>query len=91
MSDTDAGDTLLGIHHINLSVTHLDTSVRWYMEVLGLEKGWEMDDVEGRGKKVALLMPGSSFRLVLTQHSGNHGNDFSEFATGPRSCCVCRA
>jgi catechol 2,3-dioxygenase-like lactoylglutathione lyase family enzyme len=71
-----------GIHHINFSVTDLERSGRWYQDVLGLELGWEMPDVEGRGRKIVLLVPGSSLRLVLSQHQANDGQPASEFRTG---------
>jgi glyoxylase I family protein len=71
-----------GIHHINFTVTDLERSAAWYMDVLGLEKGWEMPDVEGRGRKIALLLPGSPFRLVISQHVSNEGGPASEFRTG---------
>lgn len=70
------------VHHINLSVTDLARSATWYAEVLGLTKGWEMDDTEGRGRKVVLLQAGSPFRLVLSHHQANDGEPFSEFRTG---------
>jgi glyoxylase I family protein len=72
----------LGIHHINLSVTDLERSAAWYIEVLGLTKGWEMEDVEGRGRKFVLLHPGTPLRIVLTAHVANRGESFSEFHTG---------
>jgi glyoxylase I family protein len=71
-----------GIHHITFSVTNLERSTAWYMEVLGLEKGWDMPDVEGRGRKVALLHPTSPLRIVLSLHQSNDGGRFSEFSTG---------
>lgn len=71
-----------GIHHVNFSVTDLERSVAWYIEVLGLTKGWEMEDVEGRGRKVALLHPASSLRIVLSHHRTNPGDPASEFRTG---------
>jgi len=70
------------VHHVNLSVTDLARSAAWYAEVLGLTKGWEMDDTEGQGRKVVLLQAGSPFRLVLSRHQSNDGQPFSEFRTG---------
>ena len=71
-----------GIHHVNFTVTDANTSAEWYIRVLGLEAGWEMEDVEGRGRKIVLLLPGSSLRFVLTQHQANDGRTASEFNTG---------
>ena len=72
----------LGIHHLNLSVTDLERSAAWYREVFGLQSGWEMDDVEGRGRKIILLHPDSPLRIVLSLHQDNDGQPFSEFRTG---------
>ncbi|HEX8919507.1 MAG TPA: VOC family protein [Chloroflexota bacterium] len=70
------------VHHINLSVMDLDRSAEWYERVLGLQKGWEMEDTEGRGKKKILLHSSSPFRLVLSMHQANPGTAASEFRTG---------
>lgn len=71
-----------GVHHVNFSVTDLEGSAAWYQEVLGLNKGWEMEDQEGRGKKVVLLHPASPLRIVLSLHQANTGEPASEFRTG---------
>jgi catechol 2,3-dioxygenase-like lactoylglutathione lyase family enzyme len=41
-----------------------------------------MDDIEGRGRKVALLHPSSPLRIVLSRHQANAGEPASEFRTG---------
>jgi catechol 2,3-dioxygenase-like lactoylglutathione lyase family enzyme len=74
--------TFTGIHHINFTVSDLQRSATWYRDVLGLEAGWEMEDIEGRGQKVVLLVPDSPLRIVLTKHQGNDGAPASELATG---------
>ena len=71
-----------GVHHLNVSVTDLERSGAWYIEVLGLRKGWEMEDVEGRGRKLVLLHPTDPLRIVLSFHGSNNGEPFSEFRTG---------
>ena len=70
------------VHHLNVSVTDLERSEAWYTNVLGLTHGWEMEDVEGRGRKVVLLHPGEPMRIVLSRHQANDGEPFSEFRTG---------
>jgi len=71
-----------GVHHVNFSVTDLERSAAWYAEVLGLTEGWRMEDQGGRGRKVILQHPGSTFRLVLSLHAANDGEPASEFRTG---------
>jgi glyoxylase I family protein len=71
-----------GVHHLNLSVTDLERSAAWYRDVLGLKEGWEMEDVEGRGRKVVLLHPTEPLRIVLSLHQRNEGERFSELRTG---------
>jgi glyoxylase I family protein len=71
-----------GVHHLNLSVTNLERSAAWYRDVLGLKEGWEMEDVEGRGRKIVLLHPTEPLRIVLSLHQSNDGEPFSEFRTG---------
>jgi glyoxylase I family protein len=72
----------IGVHHINLSVADLERSAAWYRKVLRLEEGWDIDDVEGRGRKKVLTHPGTAFRIVLSLHQSNDGSRFSEFKTG---------
>lgn len=71
-----------GVHHLNVSVTDLERSANWYTAVLGLTRGWEMEDVEGRGRKLVLLHPTDPLRIALTFHQSNSGEPFSEFGTG---------
>lgn len=59
------------IHHVNFTVTDLERSAAWYEDILGLTTGWDMEDVEGRGQKVVLLVPESPLRVVLTLHQDN--------------------
>jgi glyoxylase I family protein len=71
-----------GVHHLNLTVTDLERSGDWFRSVLGLKQGWEMEDVQGRGRKLVLLHPTEPVRIVLTVHGSNPGEPFSEFRTG---------
>jgi glyoxylase I family protein len=70
-----------GVHHVNFTVTDIDRSTAWYCNVLGLSVGWNMDQ-EGVWRKVALVQPDSSFRMVLTQHASGNSDEFSELQTG---------
>jgi glyoxylase I family protein len=74
--------TFSTVHHLNLTVTDLHRSADWYVEMMGLHRGWEMPDEGGRGQKVVLLHPSEPLRLVLTQHAANDGGAASEFRTG---------
>jgi glyoxylase I family protein len=71
-----------GVHHLNVSITDLERSAAWYSSVLGLQRGWENPDVEGRGRKLVMLHPTDPVRIVLTYHQSNPGEPFSEFLTG---------
>jgi glyoxylase I family protein len=71
-----------GVHHVNFSVTNLERSAAWYQDVLGLNKGWEMEDQEGRGKKFVLLHPTEPLRIVLSLHRANTGEPANEIRTG---------
>jgi len=74
--------TFSSVHHVNLTVTDLETSAEWYERVLGLNPGWTMDDIEGRGRKIILLVPETDLRIVLSKHQANDGKPSSEFQTG---------
>jgi glyoxylase I family protein len=72
----------IGVHHVNFSVTDLDRSAAWYIRVLGLQRGWVMDDIDGRGRKIVLLHHGSPLRIVLSLHAANSGETADEHRTG---------
>ena len=73
---------ILGVHHVNLTVTDLDRSVAWYCDVLGLQRGWEVNDESTGHHKVALLVPDSTLRLVLSHHRNGSEEAFDETRTG---------
>lgn len=75
MSDTDPGPTVTGIAHVELSVSDLDASSRWYCELLGARETFraadELEDLEA----CAIVVPAEP-RIVLafTRHNrGDHG------------------
>jgi len=53
-------------NHVNINVTDLDRSMKFYKEALGLEKTGEINHPEGAFKIVYLSRPGEQFRLELT-------------------------
>jgi catechol 2,3-dioxygenase-like lactoylglutathione lyase family enzyme len=65
-----------GVDHLALTVTDLDTSQRFYTEVLGFVV--VMDVGYGR----ICMHPQSGFVLALLTHEGAHGGPFSELHTG---------
>jgi glyoxylase I family protein len=72
--------TITGFHHVVLSVSDLDASVRWYCELLGFSEffPWNTDDFQRR-----LLIHPSGAILGLTEHNGAFANDeFSERRPG---------
>ncbi|WP_179154633.1 VOC family protein [Rhodococcus erythropolis] len=71
-----------GIHHIALTVSDLDASVKWYEQVFGI--GHVMD-VPHHGKEgIGKVLADNTFQLVigLHRHAGNPGSKFSETQSG---------
>ncbi|MBD5310111.1 MAG: lactoylglutathione lyase [Bacteroides sp.] len=52
--------------HMNINVSDLERSIKFYKEALGLEKIKETTHPEGKFKIVFLSRPGENFRLELT-------------------------
>lgn len=73
-------DGLLAFHHLSLSVTDLERSVRWYQEVLGLEI---TANVEGASFRRTRMRSGSgAVTVTLTCHDERSGDRFDERRTG---------
>ncbi len=68
------------LHHIALTVTDLDASVRWYEEVFDIRLKMDVPHQGGVGK----LLADESFELimVLHRHDTNDGDIFGETVTG---------
>jgi glyoxylase I family protein len=68
-------------HHLSLSVTDLDRSVRWYTGVLGFVV---TDELEGAGFRRARLRHPDAAGLImtLTCHADAWGEPFDERRTG---------
>jgi catechol 2,3-dioxygenase-like lactoylglutathione lyase family enzyme len=72
--------SITSIHHVSLSVRNLETTARWYNEVLGLAL---LRHSHGASFERAILGSGQGTPVFgLTQHRGNEGRPFSETATG---------
>ena len=69
-----------GFHHLSLSVTELESSTRWYQEVLGLNL-----EANGRGpsfRRSRLSAAEGRLKLTLTSHDEQSNEPFSELRTG---------
>jgi glyoxylase I family protein len=68
------------LHHIAITVTDLDASVRWYEEVFGVRFQTDIPHQGGVGKLLA--DEARALIIVLHRHDANSGGRFSETATG---------
>lgn len=81
MADDDhPGQRLLGLHHLSLTVSDLETSVAWYRDVLGLEVLGENEHDGGR--TVVMTQLATGIVILLQQHKAHEGTAFSEFRPG---------
>ena len=71
---------LANLHHIALTVTDLEASIRWYERVFGISYKMEETHEGGVGK----LLADDQWRLtiVLHRHEANQRERFSERRTG---------
>ena len=77
--------TITGFRHAGLTVTDLERSVAWYVDVLGFKELFR----ETRGQRTAVIMGMPSTSLVLgLNHSADGTNDaFTPFRTGLDHLC----
>ena len=68
------------LHHIAVTVTDLDASVRWYEEVFGVRFQTDIPHEGGVGKLLA--DEARQLLIVLHRHDANGGGRFTETATG---------
>jgi glyoxylase I family protein len=73
-------DSHLTLHHIALTVTDLDASMRWYQNVFDLSFVMEVPHPGGVGK--VLVNERSKLTIVLHHHDTNDGEHFVETRTG---------
>jgi len=69
------------LHHIALTVTDLEASVRWYEQVFSLTH--VMDAPHEGGIARILADPKEALVLALHQHHAHQGEPFAETRTGP--------
>lgn len=67
-------------HHIALTVTDIDASVRWYERVFGISFQMGYGHEGGEGKLLA--DPAWKLVIVLHRHDANQAERFSETRTG---------
>lgn len=80
-STTTAGPpALAALHHIGITVTDLERSVRWYGEMLGMVQ-WMEERYPG-GRTAGLMRPGTHVHLGLDAHERNAGEPFAPHRTG---------
>jgi glyoxylase I family protein len=76
----DRPGSLSAIQHVALTVTDVEASVRWYQQVLGLDRVTELPHEGGFG--VLLATPDLRVFVVLHHHDANDRQRFSEVRTG---------
>ncbi|MEJ2889460.1 VOC family protein [Actinomycetospora aeridis] len=74
--------TLLGVHHLGLTVADVERSARWYCAVLDFFRVGEFGGPDDPRRKVFLNHPGFRLRLGLVEHRGGAGDRFDETRTG---------
>ena len=74
--------SITAIHHVSVTVTEIERSVPWYMDVLGLAKLMEEQHPDDDGYAVVLGKPDWSMCVGLHVHPTNQGERFAESRTG---------
>ena len=74
--------TILGVHHLGLSVVDVERSARWYQDVLDFVRVGEFGGPDDPRRKLFLNHPGFRIRLGLVQHRGGSADPFDETRTG---------
>ena len=72
--------TVVGYHHLSLTVGDLPASAKWYREVLTMELEKEFQRAGFR--RARLRTPNGEVTLTLTSHDDQHPESFSERRIG---------
>ncbi len=72
--------TLANLHHIALTVTDLEASIRWYERVFGIS--YKMEEAHEGGVGKLLADPEWRLIIVLHRHDANQRERFAETRTG---------
>jgi len=75
---------LTGVSHVELTVSDVDRSARWYREVLGFDTVLVETDAPDffEGRVISLLRPDLGLAIGLVQHQDGDRGRFSEFRVG---------
>ena len=74
--------TVAGLNHVSITVTDIERSVPWYMDVLELDKLGEERHPHDDGYGIILGKPDWSMCVGLHTHPTNDGERFAESRTG---------
>lgn len=70
----EAMTQLIGFHHVALTTNDLDSSVDWYISVLGFEEVFREDNENSRA--CILRFPGGGFGIGLVEHTPPNPDPF---------------
>jgi glyoxylase I family protein len=82
MTRGSESSTIGNIHHLGLTVSNVEASAAWYVEVLGFRRVGEFESTDAARRKVFLRHDGFSARLGLTEHRGGSRDRFDETRVG---------
>lgn len=71
---------LVNLHHVGITVTDLQRSIRWYGEMLGMVV--VMEATYPGGRVVVMIRPGTAVDIGLDWHEANEGEAFAPHRTG---------
>jgi glyoxylase I family protein len=78
---------ITGVAHVELSVSNLDASSRWYSTLLGAPEVFRAANDEERIVACALREPGSGMVIAFTQHRDQEGGRFTPRRVGLDHLC----
>lgn len=74
--------TVLGLHHVALTVGDAGKSAEWYQEVLGFTVVADFEEADGQRRKVVMTSEGLGTRIGLVEHRGATAGVFDERVAG---------
>jgi glyoxylase I family protein len=70
------------LHHVALTVTDIEVSTAWYMDLFGFVELVRGEHASGGGHAVVLGPPDWSMFVVMNEHPTNTGESFDPVRTG---------